>query len=114
MRRRSDGRTGRSADRPGQPEKVRTLGYVGSGLLACRRAYARRRTGPSVLLRCRSQARAHRVALNVSLDPVELLDISDQVVVALILPERPGPAEHRIGLMPRKTLELRSGSLSAA
>jgi hypothetical protein len=68
--------------------RLRLCFSVGSGLLPCRRASARRAAGPRKLLRRTAQSSFYRIPLNVSFDIRRLGIISNQPVITLILPKR--------------------------
>ncbi len=67
--------------------------------LGLRRPLRPPRTGPGVVLRSGHEASCHWVAFDVALDPAEFLATADQVIITLVLPERPADApEQQIGL----------------
>jgi hypothetical protein len=77
----------------------------GARLSARRRASAWRGAGPGKPVRRARESRFHRVELNISSNPGELLPAAHQMTVALSLPKWTGAAENQIGLLCCESLE---------
>ena len=86
---------------------------VGPGFPACRRASARRGAGIRKIFGSSRQARLNRIPLDIPTNPLTFLVAANQVIVALVLPERlrSFQTEHTMRLVRRESLE-RSEPLS--
>jgi len=61
--------------------------------------------GPLEIFWLGDQARAHRIHLDIACNAVELLIVSNQAILAFVLPERfPRLSEHMIGFPSSKSL----------